>query len=67
MRADLSQLSASGRTLIVTPTDDAAPFVQVQWNMTNGKWETTPLSFGPSNWAMAPVGLGDTHNLRIAR
>jgi hypothetical protein len=49
----------------VTPTDEAAPFVQVQWNMTNGKWETTPLSFGPSNWAMAPVGLGDTHNFAL--
>jgi hypothetical protein len=62
VKPDLSQISASGRTLILTPSAEGANYVQVQWNTTQSAWQTSALSFGPAQWVMAPVGLGDTHN-----
>jgi hypothetical protein len=62
---DLSQISASGRTVILTPSAEDAHYVQVQWNTTQSMWQTSTLSFGPKEWVMAPVGLGDTHNFAL--
>lgn len=61
---DLSQLSASGRTLILTvdPQGEDGGYVKqlLDDNLKNEK-----LPFGPKSWAMAPVGLGDTHNYAL--
>ncbi|HWA73723.1 MAG TPA: hypothetical protein VG937_15360 [Polyangiaceae bacterium] len=62
---DLSQISGSGRTVILTPTEEDQGYVQVQWNTNKAMWQTSTLSFGPADWVMAPVGLGDTHNFAL--
>ena len=62
---DLSQISASGRTLILTPNAVDAGYVQVQWNTTQSAWQTSTLPFGHGQRVMAPVGLGDTHNFAL--
>lgn len=65
IEADLSQISASGRTLILTPSETDGQYLQAQWNATQAIWQTSSLSFGPAQWVMAPVGLGDTHNFAL--
>lgn len=62
VQADLSQISASGRTLILSPSAESGKYVKAQWNTTQSKWVAEALTFGPAQWVMAPVGLGDTHN-----
>lgn len=63
--SDLSQISASGRTLVITPSAADGSYTQVQWNTTQSAWQTSTLPFGPAQWVMAPVGLGDTHNFAL--
>jgi hypothetical protein len=63
--ADLSQISGSGRTLILTPSAEDQKYLQVQWNTNKAMWQVSTLSFGPADWVMAPVGLGDTHNFAL--
>jgi hypothetical protein len=64
LRGDLSQLSASGRTLLVQSgaTEDALAYLKVRTNLQQPE---STLPFTPAEWAMAPVGLGDTHNFAL--
>jgi hypothetical protein len=66
LERDISQLSASGRTLIATVTpdqDQALPeYKKIRTNLAQ---PTTTMPFRPTDWVMAPTGLGDTHNFAL--
>jgi hypothetical protein len=66
LERDISQLSASGRTLIatVTPDQDQA-LAEYKKIRTNLMQPTITMPFRPTDWVMAPTGLGDTHNFAL--
>lgn len=61
IRGDLSLLSASGRTALVSveDTNHLQSFIMLRTNAAEAPFV---MPFGPGNLRMAPVGLGDTHN-----
>ena len=61
---DISQLSASGRTLIATvaPAQGTSQYRKMR---TNNAQPMSTLPFTPNDWVMAPTGLGDTHNFAL--
>ncbi len=66
----LDQLSASGRTLIlISPANAGSSMTAVPTYFrvrTNFELDPFQMPFGPSDWVMAPVGLGDNHNFARA-
>lgn len=64
LQGGLDDLAASGRTLVlVLDAESGARYVKLR---TNNAKAPAQLSFGPDELAMAPVGLGDTHNFAFA-
>ena len=60
LQGGLENLSASGRTLVVTLSQASGrTFFKLR---TNNAADPFDMPFGPDELAMAPVGLGDTHN-----
>jgi endonuclease YncB( thermonuclease family) len=60
IRGDLSLISASGRTALVTVEGaNRKSFIMLRTNAAEAPFE---MPFGPGDLRMAPVGLGDTHN-----
>jgi hypothetical protein len=59
LRGDLSQLSGSGRTLVLeTAAADADVKYVAQYTYEASGFA---MPFGPKSWILAPVGLGDKH------
>lgn len=62
---DLSHLSDSGRTLVSTiknPDDDTLTYKKVR---TDGSIAVIAMPFGPADYVLAPIGLGDTHDFAV--
>lgn len=58
LRSDLSALSASGRTLVLTLEQGGE--LEYRGQLT-GEMTSFEMPFGPKTWVLAPVGLGDKH------
>lgn len=63
--SDLSQVSGSGRNLIITVDEDGVDSGYIKQPLDEDGDKPVDMPFGPKSWAMAPVGLGDTHNYAL--
>jgi len=63
LTGDLSYLSDSGRTLVsILGTGAAAKYSKIR---TDGSIAPITLGFGPADFVLAPIGLGDTHDYAL--
>ncbi len=64
LSGDLSYLSDSGRTLIskLTNEDGSETYQKIR---TDKSIEVIAMPFGPADYVLAPIGLGDTHDFAL--